>query len=386
MDGAGCNAGQANNINNNNNSNNQEAKRSVIRRAFAHRGHWGRFIAGSLYCATLVATMTGMESWNQMPQWDEKALTGRNVDDLVSSYLVWSHLALPYAHGMKNEQEKKASMTKHRDHFASRQNIKLKACRIDGCFLRQQERVSPCQADRGRCRIFFVHSYAMDKRECIIVNFHKCPGGRENGYLMAIFPSPKGVVQPGDLIGGAMPKVDTTTVCPFAECSCLSTMLKAEEKKIAISREKQKKERKDVDGEEQRDGGEEKGSNALAAALDGLSAQMFTLIICLSEKAGPSILFTTLKMKSENIPSILPISRSSTVKISLAWVVGRVHSNASKLLGGAKQPPQVNSHRDGQLLANGQEHRQTAARGYPLCKTSLNASSKDFRHVSLEQC
>ncbi|KRY81680.1 hypothetical protein T4D_16832 [Trichinella pseudospiralis] len=74
------------------------------------------------------------------------------------------------------------------------------------------------------------------------------------------------------------------------------------------------------------------------------------------------------------------------IRRRLAWVVGRVHSNASKLLGGAKQPPQVNSHRDGQLLANGQEHRQTAARGYPLCKTSLNASSKDFRHASLEQC
>ncbi|KRX70911.1 hypothetical protein T06_7556 [Trichinella sp. T6] len=70
----------------------------------------------------------------------------------------------------------------------------------------------------------------------------------------------------------------------------------------------------------------------------------------------------------------------------LTWVDGRVHSNASKLLGGAIQPPQVNSHRDGQLLANGQEHRQTAARGYPLCKTSLNASNEDFRHVSLEQC
>ncbi|KRZ07976.1 hypothetical protein T4B_11525 [Trichinella pseudospiralis] len=154
-------------------------------------------------------------------------------------------------------------MTKHRDHFASRQNIKLKACRIDGCFLRQQERVSPCQVDRGRCRIFFV------------------PKGKK----------------------------------PSAE--------------------KQEKEKKEVDGGKQRDEGEGQGL----------------------EKEG-----------------------------RLAWVVGRVHSNASKLLGGAKQPPQVNSHRDGQLLANGQEHRQTAARGYPLCKTSLNASSKDFRHASLEQC
>ncbi|KRY29984.1 hypothetical protein T01_6283 [Trichinella spiralis] len=31
---------------------------------------------------------------------------------------------------------------------------------------------------------------------------------------------------------------------------------------------------------------ENRSSNALAAALDGLSAQMFTLIICLSEKLG----------------------------------------------------------------------------------------------------
>ncbi|KRX97114.1 hypothetical protein T4E_4204 [Trichinella pseudospiralis] len=143
------------------------------------------------FTSALQGAQPAVESWNQMPQWDEKALTGRNVDDLVLSYLVWSHLALPYAHGMKNKQERrensqkpgtvsaaaagadavcsallcghlhiwaqrKASMTKHRDHFASRQNIKLKACRIDGCFLRQQERVSPCQVDRGRCRIFFV--------------------------------------------------------------------------------------------------------------------------------------------------------------------------------------------------------------------------------------
>ncbi|KRY65056.1 hypothetical protein T4A_4828 [Trichinella pseudospiralis] len=130
MDRAGCNAGQANNSsssnnNNNNNNNNQEAKRNVIRRAFAHRGHWRRFITGSLYCATLPATMTGtctvdmvlikqpaVESWNQMPQWDEKALTGRNVDDLVLSYLVWSHLALPYAHGMKNKQERRENSQK----------------------------------------------------------------------------------------------------------------------------------------------------------------------------------------------------------------------------------------------------------------------------------
>ncbi|KAL1231669.1 putative Xaa-Pro aminopeptidase pepP [Trichinella pseudospiralis] len=53
-----------------------------------------------------------VESWNQMPQWDEKALTGRNVDDLVLSYLVWSHLALPYAHGMKNKQERRENSQK----------------------------------------------------------------------------------------------------------------------------------------------------------------------------------------------------------------------------------------------------------------------------------
>ncbi|KRY65051.1 hypothetical protein T4A_5688 [Trichinella pseudospiralis] len=68
-------------------------------------------------------------------------------------------------------------MTKHRDHFASRQNIKLKACRIDGCFLRQQERVSPCQVDRGRCRIFFVHSCANGQE-----GMHYCQLSQVSGW------------------------------------------------------------------------------------------------------------------------------------------------------------------------------------------------------------
>ncbi|KRX37234.1 hypothetical protein T05_8849 [Trichinella murrelli] len=194
MDRAGCNAGQANY---NTTDNNHQAKRDSP--SFCAPWQLEEDLLPTVYnCATLAATMTGSESkklmtigqmiskqaivksWNQMPRrWDEKSLTGRNVDDLVSSYLVvWSHLALPCAHGMKNEQKRrassplavneqaanqanqahmgskrKASMT---NHFASRQNIKLKACRIDGCFLRQQERVSPCRTDRGRCRIFFV--------------------------------------------------------------------------------------------------------------------------------------------------------------------------------------------------------------------------------------
>ncbi|KRX70915.1 hypothetical protein T06_3390 [Trichinella sp. T6] len=65
--------------------------------------------AHSLYGWILISIKQfAVKNWNQMPRrWDEKSLTGRNVDDLVSSYLVvWSHLALPCAHGMKNEQKR----------------------------------------------------------------------------------------------------------------------------------------------------------------------------------------------------------------------------------------------------------------------------------------
>ncbi|KRX13456.1 hypothetical protein T07_14683 [Trichinella nelsoni] len=142
MDRAGCNAGQANY---NTTDNNQQAK---LLRTVAIGG---RFIADSLYCATLAATMTGSERKKLMTigQMISKQAIGKSK--FASGSERASSQASQQAHmGSK----RKASMT---NHFASRQNIKLKACRIDGCFLRQQERVSPCRTDRARCSIFFVY-------------------------------------------------------------------------------------------------------------------------------------------------------------------------------------------------------------------------------------